>query len=90
MFRHSCGRIAGEELLKQIALTIEKTTRDSDSVGRITGSEFSILLEKCPNDVALNVGIKLVEAIQKVKYSWEFTTTITVLVFTMVVVTVQF
>ena len=67
----SCGRISGEELLKQIGNIIERTTRDSDSVGRITGSEFSILLEKCPSDVALNVGKKIIEAIQSVKYTWE-------------------
>jgi diguanylate cyclase (GGDEF)-like protein/PAS domain S-box-containing protein len=56
----TCGHIAGDEMLKQISIVLQKVVRNSDTLARLGGDEFGILLANCSLDDAL----RLVNAIQ--------------------------
>jgi len=45
---NSLGHAAGDELIKKIASTAQSSLRDSDTVARIGGDEFAILLPDIP------------------------------------------
>lgn len=41
------GRLQGDEVLRQVARTVQAATRGTDSVGRLGGDEFGITLGEC-------------------------------------------
>jgi diguanylate cyclase (GGDEF)-like protein len=66
----TCGHIAGDELLKQLALVLQEQVRESDTLARLGGDEFGLLLENCPMDQAVQVAEKLLQAINDFRFSW--------------------
>lgn len=65
------GHIAGDELLKQLANTMRKMLRESDSLARLGGDEFGILLDGCPLSKAGDIAEALRETIDKFQFYWE-------------------
>ncbi|TCS72100.1 diguanylate cyclase (GGDEF)-like protein [Sulfuritortus calidifontis] len=66
----TCGHVAGDELLKQLALVLQEHVRESDTLARLGGDEFGLLLENCPIDQAVQVAEKLLQAINEFRFSW--------------------
>ncbi|MFV9616491.1 MAG: PAS domain S-box protein [Gammaproteobacteria bacterium] len=62
------GHAAGDELLRQITGILHKNIRSRDTLARIGGDEFVVLMEHC----GLNVAVKLAEKIQKTIAEFEF------------------
>ncbi len=67
----SCGHIAGDELLRLIANTINEEVRRSDFIARVGGDEFCILLYKCNMDSALEICNKIRDQIENIRYLWD-------------------
>ncbi|HEB59923.1 MAG TPA: EAL domain-containing protein [Gammaproteobacteria bacterium] len=66
----TCGHEAGDELLKQVALSIRSRLRQDDVVARLGGDEFGVLLTGCQLDNAVQVAELLRQAIDELRFSW--------------------
>lgn len=53
------GHSAGDEVLKGVARSCQKSVRDIDIVGRIGGEEFAVILVECSTDSALIVAERI-------------------------------
>lgn len=66
----SCGHIAGDQLLKELAGTLHSLVRENDVLARLGGDEFGVLLEGCPLDKAFSIAEALRDAIGKFRFAW--------------------
>jgi diguanylate cyclase (GGDEF)-like protein/PAS domain S-box-containing protein len=67
----SAGHVAGDELLKQISSLLAGQLRGRDTLGRLGGDEFSVLLENCPLGKASKVADMLIKAIREYRFVWD-------------------
>ncbi len=67
----TCGHIAGDELLKQLALVLEHLIRDADTLARLGGDEFGVLLENCPLVRAEKIADQLLQAVKNFRFVWQ-------------------
>lgn len=67
----TCGHVAGDELLRQLAFLLEDTVRDSDTLARLGGDEFGVLLAGCPMDKASQVAEQVRQTIKEFRFVWE-------------------
>jgi diguanylate cyclase (GGDEF)-like protein len=58
-----CGQNAGDELLQELAQLLLSSVRKRDTLSRLGGDEFGMLLENCPLDKAVQIAANLVESI---------------------------
>lgn len=66
----SCGHSAGDELLRQVAIILTESTRKRDTVGRLGGDEFGILMEHCSLQQAERVAESIREKIADFRFRW--------------------
>jgi Amt family ammonium transporter len=67
----TCGHIAGDELLKQLALLLKQALRKSDLLARIGGDEFAVLLLNCSMDSAVIHLEKVLMTLREFRYVYE-------------------
>ncbi|MEM1173258.1 MAG: EAL domain-containing protein [Pseudomonadota bacterium] len=67
----SCGHLAGDNMLREVAALIKEQVRDSDFVGRLGGDEFGALLIGCPIDKARQIASDVCDAIAKYRFVWK-------------------
>lgn len=67
----TCGHIAGDELLKQMAVRLKDQLRDSDVVARLGGDEFGILFEGCSIEEAEKLSNKILSEIKQTRFIWD-------------------
>lgn len=66
----TCGHLAGDELLKQLAFLLAERMRRNDTLGRLGGDEFGALLENCPLEKALSIAEKLRATVSEFRFVW--------------------
>jgi diguanylate cyclase (GGDEF)-like protein/PAS domain S-box-containing protein len=64
----SCGHAAGDELLKQIAALLGERVRQSDTLARMGGDEFALLLQGCSLDRAQLIANDLLSAVADLRF----------------------
>ncbi len=67
----TCGHVAGDELLRQLAGVMQPLIRESDTLARLGGDEFGVLLEGCRLSQAERLAHKLREAVQDFRFRWD-------------------
>ena len=67
----SGGHAAGDNMLREIATIIREAVRDSDSVGRIGGDEFALLLAGCPLEKARQIADDVVRSVNGFRFAWK-------------------
>ena len=60
----SCGHHVGDQVLKQISTLLQSHLRAADTLFRLGGDEFGVLLEGCPPDQAYQVAEELCETVK--------------------------
>jgi diguanylate cyclase (GGDEF)-like protein/PAS domain S-box-containing protein len=66
----TCGHVAGDELLRQVAGLLRGKVRDSDVLARLGGDEFGVLLKYCDPKRAPSVAESLCRALKDFKFLW--------------------
>jgi len=66
----TCGHTAGDELLHQIANVMEEKIRQRDTLARIGGDEFGVLMEHCKIEQAMRVANVIREAVEEFRFVW--------------------
>jgi diguanylate cyclase (GGDEF)-like protein/PAS domain S-box-containing protein len=66
----TCGHIAGDEVLRQLAPVLQQHIRSKDSLARLGGDEFGVLLQDCPLEPAARIAQELLRAIEQFQFVW--------------------
>ncbi len=66
----TCGHVAGDELLRQLATALGQKIRANDALARLGGDEFGLLLHDCPLDNAAEVAAELLKVIEQFQFVW--------------------
>lgn len=67
----TCGHLAGDQLLRQIAGALMPLMRRADTVARLGGDEFGVLMEHCTKEQALRIAQTLRRALEDMSFVWE-------------------
>ncbi|MBL1320682.1 MAG: EAL domain-containing protein [Methylophaga sp.] len=67
----TCGHIAGDVLLKQLALLFKQELRRSDLLARIGGDEFAVVLFDCTMDSAIKEFERLLSVLREFRFIYE-------------------
>src|SRR5437773_2401171 len=67
----TCGHSAGDALLGQVGALLKSKVRWRDTLSRLGGDEFGILLESCSLDEAMRTAETLREGVRNFRFTWE-------------------
>ncbi|TVO72447.1 bifunctional diguanylate cyclase/phosphodiesterase [Sedimenticola selenatireducens] len=67
----TCGHVAGDELLRQIASKLSTHVRAGDTLARLGGDEFGVLLADCAESVAQRIANQMRQTIMDFRFGWE-------------------
>ena len=67
----TCGHMAGDELLRQLAQLLSGVIRKRDTLARLGGDEFGVLMEHCTIEQASRVAGKILDAVSEFRFVWE-------------------
>ncbi len=67
----TCGHLAGDELLRQLAELFDARVRETDLLARLGGDEFGILLRHCDLERARQVADELRQAVREFRFVYD-------------------
>lgn len=66
----TCGHVAGDELLRQLAHLLQSRVRSNDALARLGGDEFGLLLHDCSIAHATNIANSLIRTVEQYQFVW--------------------
>ncbi|MEL6301059.1 MAG: EAL domain-containing protein [Pseudomonadota bacterium] len=67
----TCGHSAGDQLLQELGRLLKSKIRWKDTLSRLGGDEFGVLLERCTIEDAMQMADGLREAVSEFKFLWD-------------------
>jgi diguanylate cyclase (GGDEF)-like protein len=67
----TCGHLAGDELLKQVTSLMQAQLRTNDTLARVGGDEFALLLEGCLTEPAQRLADVLRQRVHDFHFMWK-------------------
>ena len=67
----TCGHLAGDQLLSQVSVLLQKQLRKTDILARLGGDEFGLLLYNCSMDEALKITNNLRLCLEEFRFVWQ-------------------
>ncbi|UCH47943.1 MAG: diguanylate cyclase [Betaproteobacteria bacterium] len=64
------GHAAGDELIRQISKLLRGRLRERDTLARLGGNEFGILLENCPPERGMRTAEEIRQSIKDFRFTW--------------------
>jgi diguanylate cyclase (GGDEF)-like protein/PAS domain S-box-containing protein len=71
LINDSCGHHAGDRVLCEVAAVLTAQVRQGDTLARIGGDEFAVLMERCNLDQARRVADSILRAVAAYRLDWE-------------------
>jgi len=66
----TCGHLAGDAVLKQLSELLHTSIRNRDTLVRLGGDEFGILMEHCSLTQAYSVAEKILSIVEDYRFIW--------------------
>ncbi len=67
----TCGHIAGDKLLKQLAILMEPKVSDHGVLARLGGDEFGVLLFNCSLEKGVEIAQQIRQVVRSYRFVWE-------------------
>ena len=66
----TCGHLAGDELLRQLGMRLQRLVNPRDVIARLGGDEFGLLLHDCTVEDAMRQAESLCEIVSRARFVW--------------------
>jgi diguanylate cyclase (GGDEF)-like protein/PAS domain S-box-containing protein len=66
----TCGHVAGDELIRQLAQLLQSRVRSNDALARLGGDEFGLLLHDCSMADAVGIANALLQTVEQYQFVW--------------------
>jgi len=67
----TCGHAAGDELLRQLGALLKKSIRKGDTLSRLGGDEFGVLIKNCSTEDSFKVASYIKSIIEDYRFIYE-------------------
>jgi diguanylate cyclase (GGDEF)-like protein len=67
---NTCGHAAGDELLREITMLLNRDIRKNDVMARLGGDEFGILLGNCSPGPATRIAEQVLDSLGGFRFTW--------------------